>query len=31
MVLGIDDYLTGEDRFSNTNFVEFKEVLSKTL
>lgn len=29
MVLGIDDYLTGEDRFSNTNFVEFKKYYQR--
>lgn len=29
MVLGIDDYLTGEERFSNTNFVEFKKYYQR--
>lgn len=29
MVLGIDDYLVGEERFSNTDFVEFKKFYQR--
>lgn len=29
MVLGIDDYLVGEERFSNTTFIEFKKYYQR--
>lgn len=29
MVLGIDDYLIGDERFSNTNFIEFKKYYQR--
>lgn len=29
MVLGIDDYLVGEERFCNTNFIEFKKYYQR--
>lgn len=29
MVLGIDDYLVGEERFRNTNFIEFKKYFQR--
>lgn len=29
MVLGIDDYLTGAERFSNTDFIEFKKFYQR--
>jgi len=29
MVLGIDDYLVGEERFSNTDFIEFKKYYQR--
>lgn len=29
MVLGIDDYLTGDERFTNTEFIEFKKYYQR--
>lgn len=31
MVLGIDDYLKGEEKFTNTNFIEFKKYYQRLI